>query len=512
MFIDANDLISADAISADVCIVGSGPAGLALARTLVELNKTVVFVEKGGRFSTKPPMRDVLYKSDKYDGINNGVAFGFGGTGVLWGGQLLPMLDNELAQLGPPWSEPEFTESLFKHNQIIEQWVGVSLSTYYSSLLTDINHAANSINWNGFLPLFSKWIPFRMRDLGKAWAKILRNSNKVRVLLNLQPKKVEFSEDNRDDIKSLRCCSANGHIVNVEAKIFVFAGGALETPLVLEKLLGIEVSSRLKVGQYLHDHLSVRMAEITNYSREEYERFFAPFFTGLTMRSIRLCLPNQGGNSNIKNWAYCHFVVEAPENSGFAIVRDILRGLQAKNYPMVIKASVKLPMAIGDILRMLWMRYVKRSLAVSSNSRIFVNLDFVKIPLPTNSIHLKGEKSDEIVLDWTIDENLQQHIDLAFELFSSFWKENNLHKIGNLEKVIHQANQANALENMYDIYHPAGTCAIGRVVDSDLRILGLSNGFVTGSAVFPQLGRSNPTLTIMALSRRLGIALAGLLN
>ena len=101
---------------------------------------------------------------------------------------------------------------------------------------------------------------------------------------------------------------------------------------------------------------------------------------------------------------------------------------------------------------------------------------------------------------------------LAFDKLQSFWAENNLIKVGGLKKVECPVDRQQAIENIYDIYHPAGTCAIGRVVDSDLRIIGLSNGFVIGSSVFPKLGRSNPTLTIMALSRRLGITLIKLMN
>ena len=41
------------------------------------------------------------------------------------------------------------------------------------------------------------------------------------------------------------------------------------------------------------------------------------------------------------------------------------------------------------------------------------------------------------------------------------------------------------------------------VVDSDCRVHGLHNLFITGSAVFPTSGQANPTLTIVALTLRL---------
>ena len=42
------------------------------------------------------------------------------------------------------------------------------------------------------------------------------------------------------------------------------------------------------------------------------------------------------------------------------------------------------------------------------------------------------------------------------------------------------------------------------VVDPDCRVHGVPNLFVAGSSVFPTGGHANPTLTIMALTLRLG--------
>ena len=62
--------------------------------------------------------------------------------------------------------------------------------------------------------------------------------------------------------------------------------------------------------------------------------------------------------------------------------------------------------------------------------------------------------------------------------------------------------------------HIAGTCRMGAkddkqaVVDPDLKVQGVDNLYVIGSAVFPTLGTANPTLTIAALALRLADHLA----
>ena len=61
--------------------------------------------------------------------------------------------------------------------------------------------------------------------------------------------------------------------------------------------------------------------------------------------------------------------------------------------------------------------------------------------------------------------------------------------------------------------HLLGTCRMGSgedaVVDAELRHLDFDNLFVAGGSAFPTYGPVNPTLTIAALSLRLGNLLAG---
>ena len=42
------------------------------------------------------------------------------------------------------------------------------------------------------------------------------------------------------------------------------------------------------------------------------------------------------------------------------------------------------------------------------------------------------------------------------------------------------------------------------IIDKNLKIIGLKNIYVCGSSIFPTSGSVNPTMTICALSNRLG--------
>jgi choline dehydrogenase-like flavoprotein len=65
--------------------------------------------------------------------------------------------------------------------------------------------------------------------------------------------------------------------------------------------------------------------------------------------------------------------------------------------------------------------------------------------------------------------------------------------------------------------HPSGTCRMGfndrsGVVDRDNRVFGTSNLYVSGACVFPTSGTANPTLTVVAMTLRLGDHLKSVLR
>jgi choline dehydrogenase-like flavoprotein len=68
-----------------------------------------------------------------------------------------------------------------------------------------------------------------------------------------------------------------------------------------------------------------------------------------------------------------------------------------------------------------------------------------------------------------------------------------------------------------DTFHPMGGCRMGTdpresVVDSNLTVHGIPNLSLATAAVYPAGGSSNPSLTIIALSLRLGDRLAAQLK
>jgi choline dehydrogenase len=59
-------------------------------------------------------------------------------------------------------------------------------------------------------------------------------------------------------------------------------------------------------------------------------------------------------------------------------------------------------------------------------------------------------------------------------------------------------------------FHPTSTCAIGRVVDGDGRVLGIDGLYVVDASIMPTIPRANTNLTTIALAERLAERMAAL--
>jgi choline dehydrogenase-like flavoprotein len=57
-------------------------------------------------------------------------------------------------------------------------------------------------------------------------------------------------------------------------------------------------------------------------------------------------------------------------------------------------------------------------------------------------------------------------------------------------------------------FHPAGTCALGDVVDVNCRVLGTDGLLVADASIMPTIPRANTNLTTAAIAERVAALLA----
>lgn len=506
-------------VDCDVCIVGAGPVGLTVARALAEKHRSVTLLERGpARAMEQTANRDIKFDRQPYRGATAGRAFGAGGTSALWGGQLLPVRDTDLRErpqiTAPAW--PMAYAELAPHFAMLEAWLRVMPGSFALPFAANQGHPLAELHWGEWAPRFSKWIPFGRRNIDGAFGDALAASKSAQRYLNARVGEWQLqSLAGRQRVMEVIARSANGHAAHVRARAYVICAGALESARCVlemnEAAGGLSDGVNDLTGRFLHDHLSLRLARVTIVDHAGFQRLFAPIFVDQTLRSLRMELSDEFLSRERLPALYAHFVAEAAANSGFALLRDILRSLQHGRLGAAFSDTWRIPLSLPGVMDILFERFVRRRLSFPRDSEVFLHCDFEQAPLRENRIYFGGtaaESRRSLRIDWDLGSNAARVATAIQATFARFWAANGLERVARLEFLDLGRDAVIAPTNLYDIYHPAGTTRMSLdskagVVDPDLLVHGTSNAFVAGSAVFPSLGAANPTFTAMALGLRL---------
>lgn len=493
--------------------------GLTLACALAQRGLSVAILEMGASTAcpaTESP--DVHFDRRVYRGATVGRALGLGGTSALWGGQLLPVRPADL--LSRPqinaFAWPITYAQIEPYFGALQELLGVNTAGFDLASMRGAAHALSSLDFTGWSPRLSKWLAFGKRNMAIALNGHLTRNHGIQVWLNARVQGCDLAElRGKRVVRELIAKSAQGRTLRVHPRALVIAGGALEAArsvLELDSQAGSlsEGVSEL-AGRFLHDHLSLRIARVTILDEIGFEERFSPFFEGPTMRSLRMELPPDTLENDGLPALYAHFIAEAPPTSGFAVVRDCLRSAQRRDLGLAFASAIRVPRALPEIARIIYSRVVKHRLAFPADSEFFLHIDLEQAPRYENRVYLgqpQHEASRQLRIDWDVEEDAPRIARSVQRYFERFWERNALNQVARLE-YLDLSDDAQAWNNnVYDLYHPAGTTRMALhpahgVVDENLRVHGTSNAYVAGSSVFPSMGAANPTFTAMALALRL---------
>src|SRR5271170_4302547 len=100
MITNLNELGDLESLAADLCIIGSGAAGITIAREFAGSPHRVIVLEAGAA-SIDPRLQEP-YRSEVVGLNHNGIHIGrvrvLGGTTTLWAGQCLSLFDVDFQQ------------------------------------------------------------------------------------------------------------------------------------------------------------------------------------------------------------------------------------------------------------------------------------------------------------------------------------------------------------------------------------------------------------------------------
>ena len=502
MELDARVLPEGATLAADICIVGAGPAGLALAHELLGSGRHVVVLESGSR-EAAPELQELNLaetSGDPYDRLERCRNRGIGGTAAIWNTWLHGV---RLAKYLP------LDASDFE----ARDWVSLSGWPFGEAVLAPFYRRAHALccpgpadfqpeDWNtGGLPLlsfpqgslrnaiyqygaasqFTEMLPTRV-----AAAPAVQFVSRATVIgLTRSP--------GGERVVAMQWATESGNRGTVRAERFVLAAGGIENPRLLLLFLG----ERPWLGRGFMEHLIDSSLQLSSRHPAllDPEGFYAPRSTaagqpvlgriGLSQEMLR--------SERLRNTSLRLLQDEEPR-----LLRPTARRALGRRF--VPRQSVR--RLIGNAVR--GAARLTRSLRPA---RFQILIDLEQGPHPDNRVRLSGQRDGfglaRAKLHWEFRQEDRDHQRRVIPLL-----------VGELERA--GAGKITVAPNVPidpRQHHHSGTTRMhadpaGGVVDPNLRVHGMENLFVTGSSVFPTAGFANPTLTALALSVRLADYLA----
>jgi choline dehydrogenase-like flavoprotein len=507
---------SGDIIQTDLCIIGGGAAGIAIASQFLGTPWRVLILESGGLRAE--PETQALYEAEvvglPHTGSSEGRFRTFGGSTTQWGGQLLPLspidfqerdwVENSGWPLGLDELDPYYRRAL--------DLMGVEGAPFDEARWESFRTKPPELARGKFEYCFSQWATLRNRNFAISFGKALRASTNVDVLLHANV--VDLEPGPGPAVRAAQIRTLSGKDGRVEARVFVVCCGGIETArlLLAARSFGPHGVGNDKdlVGRYFQDHLSWIVGKIVSTDRRRLQRIFDPYYLKNCMVTCKI-RPSDTYQRELRllnALAQVKFLV--PPDSAFGELRKLVQSLQSKTLPKPsLQMARNLASGITDVGRLALGRVVMKRRPSMSHGEILLIVDTEQVPNRESRVRL-GTTCDALgvpkaVVDWRLAELDWQSLQRVATLLSSEFERLGL---GTVVPDPHPEEKPGWREGMRDTYHHMGTTRMGLspeqgVVDSHCKIYGIDNFYIGSCSVFPTSGGSNPTLTMLALCLRI---------
>lgn len=499
---------------ADVCIVGAGAAGICLAVELNRLGKRVLLLEGGGpeiEVASQEPYRSEL-AGLPHQGIHSGRFRSYGGSTTKWGGQILELDDIDfekrewVAGSGWPLTKQELTP-FYKRAIQIE---GLEDSTLEDSRVwKEIGLAPPEIPH--LEPFLSRWCP--ETNFAKLHRDVLAHSSTLEVWLhaNAVAPVVEGSR-----IAGVRARTLTGVEHTFHADHFVWCMGGIESSrfFLQPEQARMPWQQNGLLGQNFQDHLMVPSARIELIDPQCFHRLFDNIFSrGYKYQpKIRLSQNLQRKHKTLNVAAKIMFASDAEGVGGELkeTAKKLLRGRFGATTPGEL---MRLARHSPLLVRQSWHYAVKHRGYIESHKDIMLGVHCEQDPLSKSSITLADDRDSlgmlRARLDWHVSDMEIRTVRTFVEVAAESLRQ--VAKVVPDPNLVHFPDRFR--EQCDDGFHhmggmPMSVSRANGIVDLDLKLHGIDNGYICSGAVFPCSGFSNPTHTVIALAVRLADHLA----
>lgn len=544
MITDAKNLGQNQTIETDLLIVGSGPAGITIARKFIGTSIRVTVLESGGE----------TYDADVqslYRGTITGTPAApleiarlryFGGASNHWAGWCRPF-EREDFEVKKGWPESgwpisyddlspyydaatevcQLGSTIFDN---IEHWQSQPGGSHLSKLNLDEQRLLTSI--------FQVGPPTRF---AQAYRQDLENAPNINVILNATALEVLKSDESsiHDPIKAItgvRASTMDKKQFTINARATVIAVGGVETSRLL--LLSESVfpqgagNENDMVGRYFMDHPWISSAAYLRFQNTDTN--WPLYFDQTKVAQSKIFgtlspapeLKNTYQIGGFRLWLHPSTVSTAGVDSARTIINELKQGELADNLGDHI---ANLFADSGQLANVAYKSIfnVKESpfgSDANANAPVIganIDLNFEQHPNPDSRLTLDtavdalGQR--RIKLDWRLDETDWQTAITALQTVAQEFGRSNIGRV----RVKLDGDKPDWPSLMSGSFHHMGGARMSSdpskgVVNANCRVHSTDNLYIAGSAVFPTCGFANPTLTIVALSLKLADHLHGVLS
>jgi len=539
MLIDARTVEKNRRVEADICIIGTGPAGLTLIKDLAAEPMRICAVESGGRNSDDNAQLLNEGSTISPDGYPANLLTAarwrqLGGTANLWDDELNLGQGDELIRL-VPLDAIDFEK---------REWIPYSGWPFGRAQLNRFYERALQLGGAGpFAYEVSDWkshrseLPIPTRRLGTVMSQFgsrtvftrdlpnaAASAPNVSVYLNATVLELVL---NNGHARTARIGVSPGHEFQISATIFVLAAGGIENArllLVSNQPHGVGNQHDL-VGRFFMDHPTFRVGVLSPTDRNVF------CSAGLYDHHVVNGVPVMGkfvfGEEVLRRERMLNFCAtitprgRAYESRAFNIIKRAAKMKSTDAAKLLAKEFRSIAAGSVDVLLNGYERLVNKKPGYFENKGGWSRLQDNERRFWKFEVRCLAEQSpnpeNRVRLSDDCDQLGQRKVQLHWR-----WSELDLQSIRRAQEILKEEVEQCGLgrfetqryldweqpPTVASPHHHLGTTRMHAspkegVVDANCRVHGVSNLYVAGSSVFPTGGFANPTLTIIALALRL---------
>jgi choline dehydrogenase-like flavoprotein len=521
-FHDARRL-NAAVITADICIVGAGAAGISFAREFAGHPCRVALIESGDfEFHHRPQM---LYLGENTGTANYSTARSrirmFGGSTTRWGAQCRPLdpLDfaerNGIAHSGWPFT----CDELEPHYRRAQRICNLGPYDYSLSAWRSADGGALQVD---DARLETKIFQFSFpSDFGQIYRAELGSAPNIDIYLNANVVDIEVDEHARQ-VTGLCVATFNDRRIRFVATTYLLACGGIENARLLlasNRVASAGVGNQHDlVGRFFMDHpyflLGYYQPARPQHDRSIYVIDDYEHVGSEQKANAALSLSESTLREEELNACAVYFVRRplyktlpeyfSPSAKSFIHLIDVLRHHELPDRRLGRHVH-NIVSGFSDVGRSLGRQIVH---TVRPRSTLALRAVLETTPNPDSRVTLGARKDrfgmPRVQVDWRLNDRDKRGLERLMEIMRAEFARL---KLGSLIED-HAQDSSGWPNSMTGGKHHMGTTRMHAderkgVVDPNCRVHGCANLYIAGSSVFPTGGFANPTLTIVALAVRL---------